>query len=331
MSITVLIVIIALSTLALLLWALFLSKSVRLGEFFYNFNNVLRMKAAGLKRIEIEYKGHKYIYLSNFTSNKPIMLLLHGFSSDKTIWLPFAQKASKNYTLVIPDLLGHGEIPYDARLVYSTPVQAKYVEGLIEYLIKQENNTVLSIKGNSKAQNGQQPSFVLVGNSMGGMISAELNQNWQFEAQLQLTALLDPAGAKTDFARQMQANKHNPFVHVNVNTVFEFYQLAMNKPPFMPPSVFHYIAESKYLQKQTEYKHMFQDFFNLNLFYDKNEVSLQGACLIIWGEKDGLLPMTDATYWQKMSKVEPIILKSIGHMPMVECPEHTFKLIEESL
>lgn len=293
---------------------LFFSTSQSLGKMLYALNNRVEASIAGLTKRNIAIDEEQYIFLANNKVDKPLLLLLHGFSADKNIWLKFAKHANKDYHVVIPDLLGHGEVPYDPTKTYSTEEQIQYVSKLIVYL-----------SGKYKA------SISIVGNSMGGMIAAKLLQQWANEPlvniKLKQIVLLDPAGAYSDFAKEMQAQLHNPFLHHTQESVFRFYEQAMHKMPFMPPSVFYYIAKVQYLDKYEQYEHMFSDFFNVDHFFKDNIDYSSEPPLLIWGDKDGLLPVADATVWEEFLSIKAIRLPNIGHMPMVECPKHTYELL----
>jgi pimeloyl-ACP methyl ester carboxylesterase len=49
-----------------------------------------------------------------------------------------------------------------------------------------------------------------------------------------------------------------------------------------------------------------------------------GRLHIIWGEKDDLLPVSDAQMWVSMTGATLSVYPQIGHMPMVECPARTY-------
>lgn len=58
--------------------------------------------------------------------------------------------------------------------------------------------------------------------------------------------------------------------------------------------------------------------------------TIQKPTLIIWGEKDGLIPAQNASLFNRDIKGSKlVILKNIGHVPMEEAPDGTAKLINE--
>ena len=50
--------------------------------------------------------GHRRAFIK--TGSGPALLLLHGLGCDHTTWLPVIAALSRRYTVIAPDLLGHG-------------------------------------------------------------------------------------------------------------------------------------------------------------------------------------------------------------------------------
>ncbi|WP_457206158.1 alpha/beta fold hydrolase [Nocardioides sp. P5_C9_2] len=51
--------------------------------------------------------GHRRAYV--VTGSGPALLLLHGLGCDHTTWAPVIESLARRYTVIAPDLLGHGE------------------------------------------------------------------------------------------------------------------------------------------------------------------------------------------------------------------------------
>lgn len=309
---------IILAVTGLLACCVFYLKSAWLGKHLYAANNTIMRALAGLETVNISVNGDTFSYLTNATTNKPIMLLLHGFSADKNIWLHFAKHPSKDYQLLIPDFLGHGDIPYSKAQDYSAYAQAEYIYRFLQAV-------------------APAAEISIVGNSMGGMVAAilalESNEiarpvpQYGNSIAINKLVLIDPAGAKTEFAQQLKAAKINPFEHATIDESFAFYSLTMHKPPYIPPAVKVYLARSNYLAKQEQYTHMFNDFFNPVEFFSGMGHCRAKTIVLIWGKEDKLLPVTDAESWQTILNCELHIIDNIGHMAMVECPAYTYSLI----
>jgi pimeloyl-ACP methyl ester carboxylesterase len=55
---------------------------------------------------ELELHGHKVTYRT--AGSGPVLLLLHGITNSSQTWEPVAHALSEHFTLIAPDLLGHG-------------------------------------------------------------------------------------------------------------------------------------------------------------------------------------------------------------------------------
>src|SRR3546814_19653383 len=62
-----------------------------------------------LKGLEVQYltiHGHKRAFVK--AGSGPALLLLHGLGCDHTTWHPVIASLARRYTVIAPDLLGHG-------------------------------------------------------------------------------------------------------------------------------------------------------------------------------------------------------------------------------
>jgi pimeloyl-ACP methyl ester carboxylesterase len=55
---------------------------------------------------EVTLHGHRVTYRT--AGRGPVLLLLHGIANSSETWEPVASRLTRNFTLVAPDLLGHG-------------------------------------------------------------------------------------------------------------------------------------------------------------------------------------------------------------------------------
>lgn len=288
-----------------LTYVLFVSRSKRIGKFLFTTSMKLEQKLSKLhvETVLIDEVPISLYRNDEFSPTRPTLLLLHGFSADKTIWHRFAIQAKNDYNLIIPDMLGHGATPYSESQSYSTTKQTQMLIKLIDEL--------------------KLSQYAVIGNSMGGMIAMQLLLN--DNERISKAILLDPAGAKSDFAVEMHASDTNPFLLPDAGHFLGFYNRSMSKPPFAPPAVLYYIADVNYVKRYKELAHMFKDFFNLNDFFDTPMQIDQNKLSIVWGEEDQLLPLTDAELWFTLTGCKPVVYAGVGHMPMVETPKETYK------
>ncbi|WP_247670788.1 alpha/beta hydrolase [Alteromonas sp. MMG017] len=269
-----------------------------LSRLIFDFVNFTEAKLAKLQCDSRSIDGLEVFYHSNtkhFSTDKPVLVLLHGFSADKYVWNRFAKRFSSQYHLVIPDLKGHGQTAYRASDDYSVPSQCKMLLALLEQL---------NIK-----------RFSIVGNSMGGMMAAKLFD--EMPKRIEKAVLIDPAGAKSLFAQNMIDSQQNPFDHEVEQDFFNFYDLIMTKPPFVPRFILRALAW-EYISKRAQYTHMFNQFFNLRDFYPRDYRFDYPESMLIWGLNDKLLPVDDFTHWKMILNSNTLIYEDLGHMPMVE-------------
>ena len=82
-----------------------------------------------LQRITIH--GHERAYVK--IGEGPALLLLHGLGCDHTTWLPVIADLARHYTVIAPDLLGHG-VSAKPRADYSVGGYANGMRDLLTVL-----------------------------------------------------------------------------------------------------------------------------------------------------------------------------------------------------
>ena len=120
-----------------------------------------------LQRITIH--GHDRAYVK--MGQGPALLLLHGLGCDHTTWLPVMRDLARHYTVVAPDLLGHGQSA-KPRADYSV---GGYANGMRDLL------TVLNID-----------KVTVVGHSFGGGVAMQFA--YQFPERTERMILVAPGG-----------------------------------------------------------------------------------------------------------------------------------------
>src|SRR6478672_1308464 len=113
--------------------------------------------------------GYRRAYVKLGTG--PAMLLLHGLGCDHRTWLPVIDSLSRHYTVIAPDLLGHG-MSDKPRADYSV---GGFANGMRDLL------TVLGI---DKA--------TVVGHSFGGGVAMQFA--YQFPERTERLVLVAPGG-----------------------------------------------------------------------------------------------------------------------------------------
>src|SRR3954447_26214231 len=135
------------------------------------------------KPFEVQYltiHGHRRAYVK--VGSGPALLLLHGLGCDHTTWLPVVAALSRRYTVIAPDLLGHGRSA-KPRADYSV---GGYANGMRDLL------TVLGID-----------KVTVVGHSFGGGVAMQFA--YQFPERTERMMLVAPGGLGPEVTAAIRA------------------------------------------------------------------------------------------------------------------------------
>jgi pimeloyl-ACP methyl ester carboxylesterase len=124
--------------------------------------------------------GHRRAYVK--TGTGPALLLLHGLGCDHHTWDPVLPRLSRHFTVIAPDMLGHGESD-KPRADYSV---AGYANGMRDLL------TVLGID-----------KVTVVGHSLGGGVAMQFA--YQFPERTERLCLVAPGGFGPDVSSLLKA------------------------------------------------------------------------------------------------------------------------------
>lgn len=286
----------------------------KLGYKFAQLVEGIESSLYGLKEVTINVNDLAIsIYQSKvFNLDKPTIVMLHGFSADKKVWIRFAKHFINDFNVIIPDLAGHGKTPYSDKNSHSIGAQATRVIQLLEiFKVKQ---------------------FHLIGNSMGGFISA--HASIYYPENILSSCLVDPAGVVPASLSRMDklviAGK-NPFLVSSQQGFYDFYAMTMAKPPFIPKFILNCFA-LEYQSKYEQLECIFSEFLNEDGLLDHQLFKVDCPTLILWGEDDKLLHVDNAKVWHKgINNSELTIWPGIGHMPMMENTKQTSKRYQQFL
>jgi pimeloyl-ACP methyl ester carboxylesterase len=124
--------------------------------------------------------GHRRAYVR--AGSGPALLLLHGMGCDHRTWLPVLSRLSRHFTVIAPDLLGHGASD-KPRADYSVP---GYANGMRDLL------TVLGID-----------KVTVVGHSLGGGVAMQFA--YQFPERTERLCLVAPGGMGPEVSTLLRA------------------------------------------------------------------------------------------------------------------------------
>ncbi|QJR82651.1 alpha/beta hydrolase [Alteromonas pelagimontana] len=280
-------------------WLLFITQQYRMfkhgfSERCYRVNG---MPIAALENNSLKFEG-----------SRPLLIMVHGFSADKSVWLPLASKLKDQFHIVIPDLPGHGDTGYSPQWNYSVKAQAEILCSLIWQL-------------------GYQRAHV-IGNSMGGHIAAWMAR--YHESSIASAVLLSPGGLpgvqKSKLDKLMEQGL-NPFFVQERGDFRKLLALSMSRPPYMPSIVKDAMAQ-RYIAKRAQYEHIFRDYSASGYLNSSSMAKTRPPLFIIWGMKDALIHVSAMRNWSDTVPCATQVFHDLGHMPMLEAPKRIYYCLD---
>lgn len=122
-----------------------------------------------MRQTEIRLHGHRLSYRTG--GKGPVLLLIHGITNSSSSWDPVAAQLATRFTVIAPDLLGHGESA-KPRGDYSLGASASLMRDLLVAL------------GHERA--------TIVGHSLGGGIAMQMA--YQFPERVERLVLVSSGG-----------------------------------------------------------------------------------------------------------------------------------------
>ncbi len=278
------------------------------GHIFNFFRNIERHRS-GLMEQSVMVDNHRIAYLEGGSGEA--VLLIHGFGGEKDNWTKFAGSLTKKYRVVALDMPGFGE---------STKLMAE----------KYDLNSQVARLNKFVAAAGFK-KFHIVGNSLGGMISAEYAV--KYPEQILSIGLFDSAGIKNREKSEYETllrQGFNPLVVESAEDYDNLLKFVFATPPKVPKPIKKYLADLL-TENSGMNKKIFEDILP-EAMKDARFKKIKSKALIIWGDSDRVFPAANTDGMHKLVKnSEVFVIKNCGHMPMMEKPEETSKIYLEFL
>ncbi|XP_062264703.1 monoacylglycerol lipase abhd6-A-like [Platichthys flesus] len=276
--------------------------------------------------VRYSYSGsYRFCYSSRGTPGgaTPSLLMLHGFSGNKDMWLPFLKFFPKNLHLVCVDMPGHGGTSRTSVEDYSSQGQVARIHQFVQSI------------GLDKRP------FHLLGISMGGHIAGVYAAC--YPAHLSSVTLMCPSGL--DFPKdsefithlkEWEANQKEDGIALIPTTIQELknmLRLSMHAPLNLHRQVLKGFLDNR-IPDNSFFKEVLTE-----LSGEKSRYSLQenmhritAPLQVIWGKEDRLLDVSGAGVLQAAQpgcRVE--LLDDCGHTLMLERPRKSAKLVMDFL
>ncbi len=264
-----------------------------------------------LKSVEVDGVPMNYVDVGADSDDEEPAVLVHGLGGQWQNWLENIPRLALDRRVVAMDLPGFGLTPEpedDERM--SIPRYGRFVNALCDTL--------------------GLDTVELVGNSMGGYIAAEVAI--QFPERVERLVLVSAAGISSaetlaapilTFGRVATA--------LATNTAARHRRLAA-RPVTRHFSLALVARYPRLLKADLAYegfikgagKPGFDDALRASLDYDFRDrlPEVKVPTLIVWGEKDSIIPVRDADEFERLIEdSRKVVMKDTGHIPMAERPQ----------
>jgi pimeloyl-ACP methyl ester carboxylesterase len=267
------------------------------------------------KNAYVSALGVNFHYQDTGPSKNAIpILFLHGFGASLQTWDTWAQALSEDYRVISVDLPGFGLTGEDPSGIYTDQRSVEVLEAFLKEL--------------------KIPKVVLVGNSMGGKFA------WQFAArypnQVAKLVLISPDG----YASPGIEYGKKPDVPAIADLYRYFFSktfLAMNlEPAYADPNTLNDALVNRYydLMLAPGVRGAILGRMQQTVLQDPvpSLASIQVPTLLIWGEKDAFIPISNSNdYLKVMPNAKRVSLPNIGHLPQEEQPSIGLQVLKEFL
>ena len=276
-----------------------------------------------LKELEVQYltiHGHKRAFVK--AGSGPALLLLHGLGCDHTTWLPVIAALSRRYTVIAPDLLGHGKSD-KPRADYSV---GGYANGMRDLL------TVLGI---DKA--------TVVGHSFGGGVAMQFA--YQFPERTERMILVAPGGIGREVTPAIRAISLPGFqTLMGVATIpglLQAMKLALRGLSATGVShardldevaeIVQHLSDRKARAAITHVVRAVVDWRGqVVTMADRAYLTHAMPMCVIWGTDDAVIPVSHAQLASRMAPEATVeVIRNAGHFPHKDHPQRFVKVLND--
>ena len=244
----------------------------------------------------------------------PVLVLVHGSNASLHTWVPWVEELGDTYRIISMDLPGHGltgRVPGDD---YTREGMAAFVHELMETLHVER--------------------FAIAGNSMGGGVAALYTL--EHPDRVSALILVDSAGIPVE---RNEEDVPLAFRLARMPVVSELMRYVL------PRSVVEQGVRKVFVDQSKVTDEMVSRYFDLTLHEGNRDATrmrfasyaardeeafaarlgeIKQPTLILWGDKDGLIPVAAAHEFKKrIPQAELVIFENVGHVPMEEVPEES--------
>ncbi|XP_034388990.1 monoacylglycerol lipase abhd6-A-like [Cyclopterus lumpus] len=269
--------------------------------------------------------SYRFCYCSRGTPGgaAPSLLLLHGFSATKDMWLPLVKHLPRGQHVVCVDMPGHEGTTRTGAEDYSIQGQVTRIHQFVQSV------------GLDKRP------FHLAGTSMGGNVAGVYAA--RYPAQLSGVTLICPAGlvypTETEFIRRLrelektQQAESIPLIPSTLQELEDMLKLCCYNPLNLPRQVMRGLLDNR-IPNNDFYKEVFMEIVG-----EKSRHSLQEhlhlittPMLVVWGTEDQVVDISGAAVLEAaLPNCQVALLDNCGHSVVLERPRKAANLLMDFL
>ncbi len=268
----------------------------------------------------VEIHGHRRAFVK--TGAGPVVLLLHGLGCDHTTWEPVIESLAKRYTVIAPDLLGHGSSA-KPRADYSV---GGYANGMRDLL------TVLGIE-----------TVTVIGHSFGGGVAMQFA--YQFPERTERLVLVSSGGLGPEVTPALRAITTPGFHQVmglltlpgirHVGTAGMRALARTGNRSLRDLTEAADVYDSfKDSQTRVAIRHVARAVVDwkgqIVTMSDRAYLTAGMAVCVVWGRNDMVIPVRHANNAATLAPTARVeVIPNAGHFPHKDHPERFVKIVNE--
>jgi pimeloyl-ACP methyl ester carboxylesterase len=272
---------------------------------------------------EVQYltiHGHERAFVK--MGSGPALLLLHGLGCDHTTWAPVISSLARRYTVIAPDLLGHGRSA-KPRADYSV---GGYANGMRDLL------TVLGID-----------QVTVMGHSFGGGVAMQFA--YQFPERTERLILVAPGGLGPEVSPAIRAITLPGFNQaMGLVTLPGVRQLTKTALRTLAASG---VSQARDLDEVAEIVDSFKDpraraairhvvsavvdwRGQVVTMADRAYLTQAMPMCVVWGTEDGVIPVRHAAVAAELAPSATVeVIANAGHFPHKDHPQRFVKVVND--
>jgi len=272
-----------------------------------------------MKLQHLSIHGHRAAFRT--AGEGPVVLLVHGMAGSSATWRHVLPALAQRFTVVAPDLLGHGESGKPRRGEYALGAHANFLRDLLHVL------------GHERA--------TIVGQSLGGGVAMQFA--YQFPERCERLVLVGSGGLGREVSVILRALTFPgaEYVLPLVSTcgvrdagnrvAAWLYRLGLRAAPAIE-EVWRSFTSLAEADTRTAFFRTLRAVVDLGgqavTATDRLYLASQVPTLIVWGDRDPFIPVShavDAHQVMPGSRLE--VFTDVGHFPHCEAPERFVEVL----